>query len=82
MNQQKSKIQIKMTTRNYRKVSCKVCWIGFRNSIMDWLMKVFQNIDKLPVLLMNYLWSREQKLHQVNTIPLLISLRTRIATSV
>ena len=28
---------------------------------MDWLMKVFQNIETLPVLLINYLWSREQK---------------------
>ena len=28
---------------------------------MDWLMKVFQNIETLPVLLMNYQWSREQK---------------------
>ena len=37
--------------------------------VPDWLqefkhglwMKVFQNIETLPVLLMNYLWSREQK---------------------
>ena len=26
---------------------------------MDWLMKVCQNIEMLPVRLMNYLWSRE-----------------------
>ena len=32
---------------------------------MDWLMKVFQNIDTLPVLLMNHLWSREQKWYRV-----------------
>ena len=44
MNQQKSTIQIKTTMRNYRVVSCKVCWIGYRSSSMDWLMKVFPNI--------------------------------------
>ena len=53
VNQQKTKIQIKKTTRNYIVVSCKVCWIGYRSSRMDWLMKVYQNIDMLPVLLMN-----------------------------
>ena len=34
---------------------------------MDWLMKVFQNIETLPVLLMNYLQSREQKWYRVST---------------
>ena len=82
MNQQISKIQIKMTTRNYRVVSCKVCRIGYRSSSMDWLMKVFQNTEMLPVLLMTYLWSHEQKWHRVNTTSLLISRKTRIAISV
>ena len=39
-------------------------------------MKVFQNIENLPVLLMNYLWSREQKWYLVNTTFLLITRET------
>ena len=65
IDQQKTKTQIKMTTKNSRVMSCKVCQIGYRSSSMDWLMKVFQNIDTLPVLLMNHLWSREQKWYPV-----------------
>ena len=82
MNQQKSKLQIKMTTRNYGVVSCKVCRIGYRSSSIDCLMKVFQNIEMLRVLLMNYLWSREQKWYRVNTTSLLTSRKTGIAISV
>ena len=68
MNQQKPKTQNKRaTTKNYSVMSCKVCQIGYRSSSMDWLMKVFQNIDTFPVLLMNYLWSREQKWYRINT---------------
>ena len=62
MNQHHSKIQMKMTTRNYIVVSCKVCRVGYRSSSMHWLMKVFQNIEMLPVLLMNYFWSREHSI--------------------
>ena len=71
-----------MTTKNYRVTSCKVCQIGYRSSSKDWLMKVFQNTEIRPVLLMNYLRSREQKWYRVNTTYLLISRKTRIATSV
>ena len=42
-------------------MSCKVCQIGHRSSSVDRLMRVFRNIETLPVLLMNYLRSREQK---------------------
>ena len=70
-------IQIKMSAGSYRVVSCKVCRIGWRSSSMDWLMKVFQNIDTLPVLLMNYPRSSEQKWYRTdNTIT-----KTGIATS-
>ena len=55
-------------------MSCKVCQIGYRGSSMDWLMKVFQNIDTLPVLLMNYLWDRKQKWYRVSTALRLYSL--------
>ena len=48
------------TTKNNRVMNCKVCRIDHRSSSMDWLMKVFQNIEILPVPLMNYLWSRER----------------------
>ena len=65
-----------MTTRNYRVVSCKVCRIGYRSSSMDWLMKVFQNIEMLPSHLMNFQWSREEKWHRVNTTSFLISRKT------
>ena len=34
---------------------------------MDWQMKVFQNIETSPVLLMNYLWRSEQKCYRVRT---------------
>ena len=47
-----------------------ICRIGYRSSERIWLMKVFllshgetlrMDIETLPVLLMNYQWSREQK---------------------
>ena len=43
---------------------------------MDWLMKVFQNIEVLPVFPMNYLRSREQKWYRGNTTFLLTSRKT------
>ena len=69
-------------TKNYREMSCKVCQMGNWSSSMDRLMKVFQNINTLPVLLMNYLWSREQKWYRVNRTFSLISRKTGIAISV
>ena len=65
----------KMTTKNYRVMSCKACQIGYRSSSMDWLMKVFQNTEIFPVLLMNYFWSREQKWYRVNTAFFLLTFR-------
>ena len=53
-NQQNTKFQKKMTTRIFRVVSCKVCQIGYSCSRMIWLLKASQDIDMLPVLLMNY----------------------------
>ena len=44
-------------------------------------MKVFQNTETLPVLLMNYLQIREQKWYLVSTAFFLTSRRTEIATS-
>ena len=52
MDQQKPKPKIKMkTTRKYketRRVICQNCW---KSSRTIWLMKVFQNIETLSVLL-------------------------------
>ena len=42
-------------------------------------MKVFLNIEKFPVLLMNCPWSREQKWYRESATLLLTSRRTRIA---
>ena len=53
-----------------------------QSSSMDLLVHVFQNIEMLPVLLVNYLWSREQKWYRGNTTSLLISRKTGIAISV
>ena len=44
-------------------------------------MKVFQNTETLPVLLMSYLQSREQKWYRSSIVSLLTSRRTEIATS-
>ena len=38
-----------------------ICQNGWKRSRTTWLMNVFQNTETLPVLLMNYLQSREQK---------------------
>ena len=51
----------------------------FKHGLFD---KVFQNTEILPVFLMNYLWSREQKWHRVKTTCLFTSRKTGIATSV
>ena len=44
-------------------------------------MKVFHNTETLPLLLMNYLQSREQKWYRVSTAFLLTSRRTEIEIS-
>ena len=54
-----------------------LCQNGYRSSSMDWLMKVFQKIEMLPVLLKNYLWSREQKWYRVNITFLLTSRKNK-----
>ena len=65
---------IKMkTTKNCEANYRVICRIGHRSSEKIWLMKVFlqshgetrrMNIETLPVFLMNYQWSREQKWNQ------------------
>ena len=70
-NPKKPKTQIKMkTTKKYKVNYCMTCRTGYRSSERIWLMKAFLQshketrrlgIETLPVLLMNYPWSREQK---------------------
>ena len=38
-----------------------ICQNGYKSSRTIWLINVFQNTETLPVLVMNYLQSREQK---------------------
>ena len=54
---------------------------GVPSSRMDWLMKVFQNTETLPVQIMNYFQSCEQKWYRASTAFLLTSRRTEIAIS-
>ena len=74
-DQQKTKTKIKMKdTKKYRAIYCMTCRSGCRNSERIWSMKVLQQslgetlrlrIETLPVLLMNYQWSRERKWNRV-----------------
>ena len=62
MDQQKPKTKIKVkTTRKHQETRRMICQSGWKRSRTIWLMNVFQNTETLPVLLMNYLQSREQK---------------------
>ena len=79
------------TMKNYEVNYCVIFRIGYRNSKRVWLMKVFllshrethrMNIETLPVLLMNYLQSREPKWYRVNTTSSLTSRKTEIARAV
>ena len=62
----KSKTQINMkTTKNYEVKYCKMCRNGCRISKRIWWIRIFDHINTLPVLLMNFQWSREQKWYRV-----------------
>ena len=62
MDQQKPKTQRKMTTtKNYEVIYCKMCRNGYRISKRIQWITLFSRINILPALLMNYQWSREQK---------------------
>ena len=50
----------------------------FRHGLVD---EVFQNTEALPIRLVNYLQSREQKWYRVSIASSLTSRRTEIATS-
>ena len=71
INQQKPKTKIKMKdAKKYKAIYCMTCQTGCRTSKKKWSMKVVLQSHRetlrlkimiLPVLLMNCLWSREQK---------------------
>ena len=63
VDQQKPKTQIKMKQpkKNYEVNYCKICRNGHRISRRIWWIRMFNRINSLPALSMNYPWSREQK---------------------
>ena len=61
-NPSKPKTEIKMkTTKNYDVDRCKICRNGYRISWRIWWIRMFNHINTLSALLMNYQWSREQE---------------------
>ena len=79
-------------TKKYRAICCMNCRIGHRNSERIWLMKVIEQslgetqskeVKTLPVVLMNYHWSRKQKWNRVRAsiVSILSFRKTRIAIS-
>ena len=87
---QKPKTNIKMKdTKKYKAISCMTCRIGCRSSKRIWSMNVVLqshgetpslDIETLPVLLMNYQRSREQKWNQVRLS--IVSTRTLRRTQI
>ena len=76
-NEQTPNTKIKMKdTKEYKAICCMTCRTGCRNSEKIWSMNVARQchgetlsleIETLPVLLMNYQWSREQKWNRIRT---------------
>ena len=78
VDQQKPKTQIKMkTTKIYEVSYCKMCRNGYRISRRIWWIRMLNDINTLPALLMNCQWGREQKWHR-NTGNCDICVRTKI----
>ena len=71
--------QIKMkTTKNHEVNYCKKCRNGYRISRRIWWIRMFNRINTLPALLMNYPRSRKQKWYRVRvSIASLYSLPER-----
>ena len=68
------------TTKNYEVNYCKMCRNGYRISQSIWWIRMFNRINTLPALLVNYQWSRDQKWYpvQVSTVSVLTSHKTEI----
>ena len=76
------------TTKNYEVNYCNMCQNGYRISRRIWWIRMFNHINTLTALLMNYLWSREHKWYRVSTFTHIpkdrncdICLRTKITRS-
>ena len=84
INRQKPKTKIKMKdAKKYKAISCMTCGIGCRSSERIWSMNAVLyshgetlslDIETLPVLLVNYQWSREQMWNRVRVS--IVSTRT------
>ena len=93
INQQKPKTKVKMKdAKKYRAIYCMTFRTGCRISEIIWSMKVVLQshgetlslrIETLPVLLMNFQWSREHKWngHRVSTVNFRTFRRTPIVIS-
>ena len=92
IDQQKPKTLNMKDAKKYRQIYCMTCQTGCRSSERNWSMKVVLwshgetwrlDIETLPVLLMNYQWSREQEWNRVraSTVSTRTFRRTPIAIS-
>ena len=70
------------TTKNCEVNYCKIRRNGCRISRRIWLIRMFNHINTLPSLLMNYQWSRERKWYRVlaSIVSFLTSRKTEIVT--
>ena len=59
-----------------------MCRNGYMSSRRIWWIRMFNHINTLPALLMNYQWSREQKWYRASIVSFLTSRKTGIAKSV
>ena len=91
-NEQTPNTKIKMKdTKEYKAICCMTCRTGCRNSEKIWSMNVVRQchgetlsleIETLPVLLMNYQWTREQKWNRIRAqCPHALSEGSKFATS-
>ena len=83
MNPKKPKTKKKGNAKKYKAIYCMICQIGCRSSERIWSTNVvlleprrnlIMDIETLPVLLMNFQWSREQKWNRVRVS--IVSTRT------
>ena len=83
MDEQKTKTQtIMKTTKNYEVNYRKMCWNGYRFSRRIWWIRMFNHLNTLPALLMNYQWSRKHKWYRVRAsiVSALTSRKAEIVT--
>ena len=77
----KQKTQIQMTPKEYEETRCVICQNGQKSSKRILWVIVSQKTETLPVLLINYLQSRELKWYRASIVSSSASRRTKVATS-